>query len=57
MRVIATGRLRQRSYETQDGDKRTVYELHVDEAGPALSRATAKVATVRLGNGRPAAAA
>jgi single-strand DNA-binding protein len=56
--VIATGRLRQRSYEAQDGDKRTVYELHVDEAGPALSRATAKVArSSRSGNGRPAAAA
>jgi single-strand DNA-binding protein len=58
MRVIATGRLRQRSYETQEGDKRTVYELQVDEAGPALSRATARVTRVsRSGNGRPAAAA
>jgi single-strand DNA-binding protein len=57
-RVIATGRLRQRSYVTQDGEKRIAYELQVDDAGPALSRATAKVARViRSGNGRPAAAA
>jgi single-strand DNA-binding protein len=56
MRVIATGRIRQRSYVTQDGEKRTVYELQVDEAGPALTRATAKVARVsRSGNGQTAA--
>ena len=46
MRAIVTGRLRQRSYETKEGEKRTVYELQVDEAGPALSRATAKVTKV-----------
>jgi single-strand DNA-binding protein len=58
MRVIATGRIRQRSFVTQDGEKRSVYELHVDDAGPALSGATAKVARMnRSGNGRPAAAA
>ena len=43
MRAIVTGRLRQRSYETQEGEKRTVYELQVDEAGPSLRNATAKV--------------
>ena len=52
MRAIVVGRLRQRSYETKEGEKRTVYELQVDEAGPALSRATAKVTKVnRSGNG------
>lgn len=43
MRVVAQGRLRQRSYETQQGEKRTVVELEVDEIGPALRYATAKV--------------
>jgi single-strand DNA-binding protein len=53
MRAIVTGRLRQRSYETKEGDKRTVYELEIDDAGPALSRATAKVTKVsRSGNGQ-----
>jgi single-strand DNA-binding protein len=42
-RVIVTGRLRQRSYETREGEKRTVYELEVDEVGPSLRYATAKV--------------
>lgn len=42
MRVIAQGRLKQRSYE-KDGEKRTVYELEVDEIGPSLRYATAKV--------------
>ena len=57
MRAIVTGRLRQRTYETPEGEKRTVYELQVDEAGPALSRATAKVTKIsRSGNGQPAAA-
>ena len=42
MRAIVTGRLRQRSYETKEGEKRTVYELQVDEAGPSLRNATAK---------------
>jgi single-strand DNA-binding protein len=56
MRAIITGRLRQRSYETQEGEKRTVYELHVDEVGVSLRSATAKVTKVsRTGNGRPAA--
>jgi single-strand DNA-binding protein len=42
-RVIVTGRLRQRSYETREGEKRTVIELEVDEIGPSLRYATAKV--------------
>ncbi|WP_213451560.1 single-stranded DNA-binding protein [Rhizomonospora bruguierae] len=49
-RVIVTGRLRQRSYE-KDGEKRTVYELEVDEIGPSLRYATAKVQKVASGNG------
>lgn len=43
MRVIVTGRLKQRSYETQGGEKRTVIELEVDEVGPSLKYASAKV--------------
>ena len=55
MRVIVSGRLRQRSYETKEGEKRTVYELQVDEAGPSLRNATAKVTkATRTGNGQPA---
>lgn len=42
-RVIVTGRLRQRSFETQQGEKRTVFEVEVDEVGPALRYATAQV--------------
>jgi single-strand DNA-binding protein len=42
-RVIVTGRLKQRSYETREGEKRTVIELDVDEVGPSLRYATAKV--------------
>jgi len=41
MRAIVTGRLHQRSYETQEGEKRTVYELQADEAGPSLRNAIA----------------
>lgn len=43
-RVIVTGRLKQRSFETREGEKRTVVELDVDEIGPSLKFATAKVA-------------
>ena len=43
MRVIVQGRLKQRSYETREGEKRTVYEIDVDEVGPSLRSATAKV--------------
>ncbi|GAB7041308.1 MULTISPECIES: single-stranded DNA-binding protein [Catenuloplanes] len=42
-RVIVQGRLRQRSYETREGEKRTVIEMEVDEVGPSLRYATAKV--------------
>src|ERR1700733_5925717 len=51
-RVIVSGRLRQRSYETKEGEKRTVYELEVDEIGPSLRYATAKVQRMsRSGSG------
>jgi single-strand DNA-binding protein len=43
MRVIVQGRLKQRSYETREGEKRTVFEIDVDEVGPSLRSATAKV--------------
>jgi single-strand DNA-binding protein len=43
MRVIVSGRLKQRSYETREGEKRTVYEVEVDEVGPSLRNASAKV--------------
>ncbi|HEU5418217.1 MAG TPA: single-stranded DNA-binding protein [Streptosporangiaceae bacterium] len=50
MRVIVQGRLRQRSYETREGEKRTVYEIEVDEVGPSLRNASAKVTkTTRTG--------
>ena len=42
-RVIVTGRLKQRSFETREGEKRTVVEVEVDEIGPSLRYATAKV--------------
>ncbi len=43
MRVIVQGRLKQRSYETREGEKRTVFEIEVEDVGPALRNATAKV--------------
>lgn len=43
MRVMVQGRLRQRSYETREGEKRTVFEIEVDEVGPSLKYATASV--------------
>jgi single-strand DNA-binding protein len=52
MRVIVQGRLKQRSFETREGEKRTVYEIDVEEVGPALRSATAKVTkTQRQGGG------
>jgi single-strand DNA-binding protein len=59
MRVIVTGRLKQRPYETKEGEKRTVYELEVDEVGPSLRNATAKVvkASRSSGNGGQGATA
>mgnify|MGYP001806395847 CR=1 FL=1 len=70
-RVIVTGRLKQRSFETREGEKRTVFEVEVDEIGPSLKYATAKVNKASRsggggggfggggggGNSRPAAAA
>ena len=51
MRVIVQGRLKQRSYETKEGEKRTVIELDVDEVGPSLKYATAKVNRTQRGAG------
>ena len=51
MRVIVTGRLRSRSYDTQNGDRRTVMELEVDEVGPSLRYATAQVTRNPRGEG------
>lgn len=51
MRVVVQGRLKQRSYETREGEKRTVVELDVEEVGPSLKYATAKVARVQRGGG------
>jgi single-strand DNA-binding protein len=50
-RVIASGRLVQRSYETREGEKRTVVELQVDEVGPSLRYATAKVTRAQRSGG------
>ena len=50
-RVIVQGRLRQRSYETREGEKRSVIELDVDEIGPSLRHATAKVTKANRGSG------
>ena len=49
MRVIVQGRLKQRSYETKEGERRTVYEVDVEEVGPSLLFATAKVTRVASG--------
>ncbi|WP_019874347.1 single-stranded DNA-binding protein [Sporichthya polymorpha] len=51
MRVIVQGRLKQRSYETREGEKRTVFEVEVDEVGPSLAFATAKVNRTARGGG------
>jgi single-strand DNA-binding protein len=51
MRVIVQGRLRQRSYETKEGEKRTVYEIEVDEVGPSLRNASAKVTKSQRSSG------
>jgi single-strand DNA-binding protein len=53
MRVIVSGRLKARSYETREGEKRTVFEIDVDEVGPSMKYATAKVTkTSRSGGGQ-----
>jgi single-strand DNA-binding protein len=49
-RVVVTGRLKQRSYETREGEKRTVVEMDVDEVGPSLRYATAKVNRTQRGS-------
>jgi single-strand DNA-binding protein len=51
MRVIVNGRLKQRSYETKEGEKRTVYEIEVDDVGPSLRNASAKVNKVARSGG------
>ncbi|MGC3955048.1 MAG: single-stranded DNA-binding protein [Propionicimonas sp.] len=51
MRVIVQGRLRSRSYETREGEKRTVFEIEVEEIGPSLRYATAKVTRTSGGGG------
>ena len=52
MRVVVSGRLKARSFETREGEKRTVFEIDVDEVGPSLKYATAKVTkTSRSGSG------
>ncbi|AJM76934.1 single-stranded DNA-binding protein [Rathayibacter toxicus] len=51
-RVVATGRLKQRSYETKEGEKRTSLELEIDEIGPSLRYATAQVTRASGGGGR-----
>ena len=51
MRVIVQGRLKQRCYETREGEKRTVIELDVDEVGPSLKYASAKVNKPQRGSG------
>lgn len=50
-RVIASGRMKQRSYETKEGQKRTVIELELDEIGPSLRYATATVTRIQKGAG------
>jgi single-strand DNA-binding protein len=52
MRVIVQGRLRQRTYDTKEGEKRTVYEVEVDEVGPSLRSATAKVTRAQRSGGQ-----
>ncbi|MBA2574940.1 MAG: single-stranded DNA-binding protein [Nocardioidaceae bacterium] len=51
MRVIVQGRLKSRSYETREGEKRTVFEIDVDEVGPSLKSATAKVTKASRSSG------
>ena len=55
MRVIVQGRLTQRSYDTQQGERRTVVELQVDEVGPSLRRARAQVTRVQAPSASAAA--
>jgi single-strand DNA-binding protein len=50
-RVVVQGRLKQRSYETKEGEKRTVYEIEADEIAPSLRYATAKINRTSRGSG------
>lgn len=52
MRVIVQGRLRQRSYESREGERRSIFEVEVDEVGPSLSFATAQVTRASRGGGQ-----
>ena len=52
MRVIGQGRLRQRSYESREGERRSIFEVEVDEVGPSLSFATAQVTRASRGGGQ-----
>jgi single-strand DNA-binding protein len=52
MRVIVTGRLKQRSYDTKDGERRTVYEIDVEDVGPSLRTASAKVTRASRSGGQ-----
>jgi single-strand DNA-binding protein len=52
MRVIVSGRLKQRSYETKEGERRTVYEVEVEDVGPSLRNASAKVNRVARSGGQ-----
>ncbi len=52
MRVIVSGRLKQRNYETKEGEKRTVYEIEVNDVGPSLKNASAKVNRVSRSGGQ-----
>ena len=54
MRVVVQGRLKSRSYDDREGNKRTVFEVEVDEVGPSLRYATAVVTRVTGGGGKPA---
>jgi single-strand DNA-binding protein len=51
IRIIVAGRLRQRSYETKEGDKRTSYEIDADDVGPSLRNASAKVTKTTRAHG------
>jgi len=51
MRVVVQGRLKSRQYETREGEKRTVFEIDVDEVGPSLKYATAKVTRAQRSGG------
>ena len=57
MRVVAQGRLKSRSYETKEGEKRTIIEFEIDEIGPSLTYAKAQVTRTQKGQGQAPSAA